>query len=209
MKKEKISEAVIRRLPRYYRFLKEIYATGHTKVSSRAISEKLGITASQVRQDFANFGEFGQQGYGYHVVYLLEQIQKILGLDQVHNVVVLGGGRIGQTIIGYPTFRTEGFHFLAVFDIEPEKVRGKVPVPVYHISELPAFCREHRVDIATISTPKEVAHEVAELAASCGIPALWNFAPTDVHLPGMTVESVHMSESLFMLSYKMQHQGEK
>ena len=205
MKKERISDAVIRRLPRYYRFLKENIALGNKKVSSNTISEKLGITASQVRQDFSNFGEFGQQGYGYDVYYLAEQIQNILGLDMCHNIVVIGGGKIGQAIINYPTFEREGFNFLAIFDKNPEEIHVKNNVEVLRIDELPYYCKFHKVDIAVISTPKSVAQEVAALAAECGIGAIWNFAPVDIKIPGVVVENMHMSESLFLLSYKMRH----
>lgn len=202
-KKKDISENVLKRLPKYYRVLKELEEEGITKISSRAISKTLGFTASQIRQDLSNFGEFGHQGYGYDVEYLKRQINKILGLDKIHRVIVVGGGRIGQALANYGGFKEEGFEVLAVFDIKTEGINVGEGIQVLNICELETFIEKNKPDICVIATQKEVAKKVALRVKECNIKAFWNFAPCDLDLgEGIAVENINMSESLFMLAYK-------
>lgn len=208
-KKDSISLAVIKRLPRYYHCLKELSAERIQKVSSNIISERLNITASQVRQDLSNFGGFGQQGYGYDVEYLKEQIAKILGLSKVYNAVIIGGGNIGQALAGYVGFKKEGFNILAVFDLYPERVKVPESIKVFNITELEEFTKENAVDIGIIATNAENAKDAGAAAVKCGIKAVWNFAPIELYLGGkVAVENINMSESLFMLAYKLKNLNE-
>ena len=203
-KKENISAAVVKRLPRYYHCLKELSTEGIQKVSSNIISGRLNITASQVRQDFSTFGEFGQQGYGYDVEYLKVQIAKILGLNKEYSAIVIGGGNIGRALCGYKGFKNEGFNILAVFDLYPEKVKAPANIEVLNIAKLNDFVKNNTVDIGIIATDVESAKEVGAIAVKCGIKAIWNFAPIDLYLgEDIAVENINMSESLFMLAYKL------
>ena len=205
MKKGKdISAAVIKRLPRYYHCLKELSTEGIQKVSSNVISGRLNITASQVRQDFSNFGEFGQQGYGYDVEYLKSQMAKILGLTREYSVIIIGGGNIGQALAGYKGFINEGFNILAVFDLYPVKVKVSESIKVLSIEQLGDFLKNTQIDICIIATNKENAKDAAACAVKCGVRAFWNFAPVDLYLgEDIAVENINMSESLFMLAYKI------
>ncbi len=202
-KREKISDAVIKRLPMYYHCLKWLESDGITRVSSNIISGMLNITASQVRQDFSNFGEFGQQGYGYDVAFLKNQIAAILGLDKRYNVIVIGAGRIGEALASYKGFKNEGFDFIAAFDVD---TRGRTKlggVPLYHYDKLEEFAKENKIDIAVIATPAESCKEVAALVKKLGIKSIWNFAPLFLYMgEDIAVENINMSESLFMLVYK-------
>ncbi len=205
-KREKISEAVIRRLPRYYHCLKELEKDGITRVSSTVISGMLNITASQVRQDFSNFGEFGQQGYGYDVDFLKTKISSLLGLDSAYNVIVVGGGNIGRALANYRGFLNEGFNVLAVFDNRQFDLELRDGIPLLSMEKLKKFIRENNVDICFIATNAESAKEVAALVIKSGIKAVWNFAPVDLYLgENVAVENINMSESLFMLSYKLKN----
>ena len=202
---EQISQAVIKRLPRYYRYLKDIEKRGEDRVSSFKMSEEMGLNASQIRRDLNCFGGFGQQGYGYSVEKLKKEIAHILGLDKRYNVIVVGAGRIGQALMGYESFEKEAFHMAAIFDNDSEKigmlVNGR---PVKHIKELSAYLDENKIDIAMLCTPKENAKQAAKLLTDCGIKAIWNFAPIDVEeQDGVAVENVHLSDSLYVLSYKL------
>lgn len=211
-KKDKISDAVVKRLPRYYHCLKDLERNGIARVSSNIISGTLNITASQVRQDFANFGEFGQQGYGYDVNYLKTQIAGLLGLDKSYRAVVIGGGNIGTALAHYQGFKDEGFLIDCVFDISPDKVAAG-SVTVRHIDEFENYVAENPTDIAIIATGVASAKEVAIRAVKAGITAIWNFAPIDLYFgENIAVENINMSESLFMLSYKfksIRSKGEK
>lgn len=202
-----VSEAVIKRLPRYYRYLKDLEAKGEVKVSSVDLASRMGLTASQVRQDFCNFGEFGQQGYGYDVKKLKTEISRILGLSKNYSVIIFGGGNIGSALAGYKGFSNEGFIVKAVFDKFPSKCKIDT-VPVYNTDELGKFLENEKVDIAVIATQTKDAPEVAELIISSGIKNIWNFAPIDLNLKkGVIVENMFMSDSLFVLSYKMSHKN--
>lgn len=205
MEKE-ISQAVIRRMPRYYRYLGELIDEGVERISSNDLSNRMNVTASQIRQDLNNFGGFGQQGYGYNVQYLYDEIGKILGLDSVHNIIIIGAGNLGQAIANYMKFERLGFIITALFDVNPEiigkKVRG---IEILPNSQLDEFCKNNRVDIAALTMPKANADFTAKHLVELGIHAIWNFAHVDLDLQDedVIVENVHLSESLMQLSYNI------
>lgn len=201
-----ISEAVIKRLPRYYRYLEHLEQEGVSKVSSGTLASLLGVTASQVRQDFCNFGGFGQHGYGYDVGYLKRKLAEILGLDRQYDMIIVGAGNIGRALAGYKNFAAEGFKVRALFDIEiKDPFVGDVPV--YKIDKLAEYVKEHGCDIAVIATQKNVASDVASQLVALGVKSLWNFAPIDLEVPkDVAVENIAMSESLYVLSYRMKNQ---
>ena len=204
-----ISKAVITRLPRYYRYLGDLLANGVERISSNDLSDMMKVTASQIRQDLNNFGGFGQQGYGYNVGYLYNEIGKILGLDQVHTMIIVGAGHLGQALANYVKFEKRGFKIIGIFDINPE-LRGKVVrgIGIQMLSELPGFLKAQKVDIATLTIPKSSAKEVANLLVENGVKAIWNFAHLDLNLvlpKDVIVENVHLSESLMKLSYNLIH----
>lgn len=201
-----ISEAVIKRLPRYYRYLEHLEQEGVSKVSSGMLASLLGVTASQVRQDFCNFGGFGQHGYGYDVGYLKRKLAEILGLDRQYDMIIVGAGNIGRALAGYKNFAAEGFKVRALFDIEV-KDPFVGDVPVYKIDKLAEYVKEHGCDIAVIATQKNVASDVASQLVALGVKSLWNFAPIDLEVPkDVVVENIAMSESLYVLSYRMKNQ---
>lgn len=202
MEKE-ISQAVIRRMPRYYRYLGELLDDGVERISSNELSHRMRVTASQIRQDLNNFGGFGQQGYGYNVKFLYDEIGKILGLDQQHNIVIVGAGNLGQALANYVNFEKRRFVITGLFDVNPalkgKEVRG---IEIRMLEELPEFVRSHKVDIAALTMPKEQADTVANFLVELGINAIWNFAHLDLELPEhVVVENVHLSDSLMQLSY--------
>ena len=204
MEKE-ISQAVIRRLPRYYRYLGDLLHAGVERISSNELSVKMHVTASQIRQDLNNFGGFGQQGYGYNVLYLYEEIGKILGLNQKHNVIVIGVGNLGHDIANYISFERLSFSMIGAFDVNPD-LKGKMlgSVEVQMIDELPEFLSSHHVDLAALTLPKESAEAVAQKLISLGVKAFWNFAHVDLDVPeGIVVQNVHLSDSLMQLSYNI------
>ena len=204
MSKE-ISQAVIRRLPRYYRYLGELLDEGVERISSNDLSHRMKVTASQIRQDLNNFGGFGQQGYGYNVEYLYTEIGKILGLDTIHPMIILGAGNLGQALANYGDFEKRGFRLVGIFDVNPVlegiSVRG---IEIQMISRLPEFMKENQVEIAILTLPKNKAKEMAKILIENGIKAIWNFAHTDLDAPeDVIVENVHLSESLMALSYNL------
>ena len=205
MEKE-ISQAVVRRMPRYYRFLGELLEKGVERVSSNELSKLMKVTASQIRQDLNNFGGFGQQGYGYNVRFLHEEIGKILGLDQTHNIIIIGAGNLGQAIANYGRFERLGFRTIALFDINPavigKEIRG---IRVYALDALEVFCQTHQVDIAALTMPKQTADNTAQRLVEQGIRAIWNFAHVDLDVDdeSVVVENVHLSDSLMQLSYNI------
>lgn len=202
-KRDKISDAVIKRLPMYYHCLKGLESDGISKVSSNIISGMLNITASQVRQDFSNFGEFGQQGYGYDVSFLKNQIAAILGLDRRYNVIIIGAGNIGQALVRYKGFINEGFDICAMFDADTKGKNMLGKIPLYDYSMLEDYVKNNTVDIAVIATPAESAREIAANVKKLGIKSIWNFAPVFLYMgEDIAVENINMSESLFMLVYK-------
>ena len=205
MEAKQISKAVIKRLPRYYRYLGELLEDNVERISSNDLSKKMRVTASQIRQDLNNFGGFGQQGYGYNVKYLYTEIGKILGLDTVHPMVIVGAGNLGQALANYVEFEKRGFKLVGIFDVNPElkgqSIRG---VAIRHINELEEFAKHTKIDIAAITVPKSAAVEVADKLVRFGVKAFWNFAHIDLKLPeGVVVESVHLSESLMRISYSL------
>ncbi len=205
MSKDGISRAVVKRLPRYYRYLGEILESGVERISSNELSQKMNVTASQIRQDLNNFGGFGQQGYGYNVEHLYVEIGKILGVDKKHNMIIIGSGNLGQAIANYTNFEKRGFVVTGLFDKNPELHGQRVrEIEVQPMENLEKFIIEHNIDIAALTIPKQEAVKVAEELVNCGIKAIWNFAHTDLNLPkDIVVENVHLSESLMRLSYNL------
>ena len=198
-----ISQAVIGRLPRYYRYLGDLKDNGIERISSQDLSKLMKVTASQIRQDFNNFGGFGQQGYGYNVEYLYNEIAKILGLNEKHNLIIVGAGNLGQAIANYMNFERRGFIVKGIFDINPQ-LHGKVlrGVPVQPVEQIEEFVKENDIDIAVLTMPKDGAVKTAEVLVKCNIKAIWNFAHVDLNVPdSIVVENVHLSDSLMKLSY--------
>ncbi len=206
MEEKEISQAVIRRMPRYYRYLGELIDDGVERISSNELSRRMNVTASQIRQDLNNFGGFGQQGYGYNVKYLYEEIGKILGLNKQHNIIVIGAGNLGQALANYVKFEKLGFKITALFDVNPAMdgnlVRG---IRVYMLDELEEYCKNNQVDIAALTMPKSKADAIANRLVDLGIHAIWNFAHVDLDLidKDVVVENVHLSDSLMQLSYNI------
>ena len=206
MQEKEISQAVIRRMPRYYRYLGELLEDGVERISSNDLSKRMNVTASQIRQDLNNFGGFGQQGYGYNVKFLYEEIGKILGLNQKHNIIVIGAGNLGQALANYVKFEKLGFVITAHFDVNPAlegvTVRG---IKIHMLDELEDYCKDHVVDIAALTMPKEKADAIANRLVNLGIQAIWNFAHVDLDLidKDVVVENVHLSDSLMQLSYNI------
>ena len=205
MKEKQISKAVIKRLPRYRRYLRELQKKGIEKISSKDLSNLIGYTASQIRQDLNNFGGFGQQGYGYSVNYLYEEIGKILGLDKKHNMIIIGGGNLGQALANYVDFEKRGFYIKGIFDVNPIlkglSVRG---IQIHMLEDLESFIKDEDIQIAALTLPKSKAEEMTKLLVQYGIKAIWNFAHIDLDVPSdVLVENVHLSESLMQLSYNI------
>ena len=198
-----ISSAVIKRLPRYYRYLGELMEGGIHRISSNELSTKMKVTASQIRQDLNNFGGFGQQGYGYNVQSLYDEIGKILGIDRTHNMIIVGAGNLGRAIINSKDFEKRGFIIKGVFDNDM-RLEGKMISGVFvrMIDNMTEFIKENNIEIVALTIPKQCAKEVGKIVADAGVKAIWNFAHTDLNLPDdVIVENVHLSESLMRLSY--------
>ncbi len=206
-----VSDAVIRRLPGYYRHLRELEAAGVTSISSQELGERMHLTPSQIRQDINCFGGFGRQGYGYKVPELTGHIGEILGLDRAHRLIILGAGNIGCAVAQYPTFSREGFRTIALFDTSENKVgRTLGDIPVKHMDTLEDFIAANHVDIAVLSVPKRNAQDTLDRLYRSGVRAVWNFAPTDLEHPeDMLVTNVHLSDSLQTLSYRMAHKDDE
>lgn len=177
---------------------------GILKVSSSFLARSMNLTASQVRQDFCNFGEFGQQGYGYDVIRLKNEILKILGLTKRYSVIILGAGNIGRALAGYGGFLRDGFEVKAVFD-EKSDIELENGLPLLSMDSLQEYVKQEKPDIAVIAVPGQSAYEVAKKAVDFGIKSLWNFAPIDLKFDGVCVENIFMSDSLYVLAYKMNH----
>ena len=209
VEEKKISSAVIRRLPRYYRYLGELIEQGVERISSNELSARMKVTASQIRQDLNNFGGFGQQGYGYNVKNLYHEIGKILGIDTKHSMIIIGAGNLGQAIANYSDFEKRGFVVKGIFDVREELKGVKIrDIEVHMMDELESFVRKNRIEIAALTIPKDNASNVGERLASAGIKAIWNFALIDLNLSSdIIVENVHLSESLMRLSYNMVNNG--
>jgi redox-sensing transcriptional repressor len=216
MEEKEISRAVVKRLPRYYRYLGDLLAEGVERISSNELSERMQVTASQIRQDLNNFGGFGQQGYGYNVKFLYSEIGKILGLDKTYHMIIIGAGNLGQALANYVKFEKRGFKVVGIFDVNSELIGQTVRgIQIRHADEVAEFMQTTRVDIATLTLPRKPAEEMAEILVENGIKAIWNFAHLDLHVPGdIIVENVHLSESLMRLSYNInryarEHQTEE
>lgn len=207
----KISKAVVSRLPRYYRYLDELKAQNIERISSKELSQMMNVTASQIRQDLNNFGGFGQQGYGYNVQYLYDEIGKLLGLNVPHKMVIVGAGNLGQAIANYGNFRNRGFEITALFDKNPDLIGKKTQnAEILDISTLYDYVKENNVEIVALTLPKGPAKEVAEKLVECGVKAFWNFAHTDLGFGGdILVENVHMSESLMKLTYRISEKNKQ
>ena len=205
-----VSDAVIRRLPGYYRHLRELEAAGVTSISSQELGDRMNLTPSQIRQDINCFGGFGRQGNGYRVSELKDHIGEILGLDREHRLIILGAGNIGCAVAQYPTFSREGFRTIALFDtLETKLGRCLGEIPVLHMDRLEEFVSENVVDIAVLALPKRNAQEALTRLYQVGVRAIWNFAPTDLNHPeDMLVVNVHLSDSLQQLSYRMAHRND-
>lgn len=205
MDEKEISQAVIGRLPRYFRYLGELKDSGVERISSQDLSRIMHVTASQIRQDFNNFGGFGQQGYGYKVEFLYNEIAKILGLNQKHHLVLIGAGNLGQAIANYMNFERRGFLITGIFDVNKDIIGRQIKdMTVRPMSELEQFIKDNDIDIGVMTIPKEAAKEVADRLVGCGIHAIWNFAHIDLDVPdNVLVENVHLSESLMKLSYNL------
>ncbi len=205
MAEKEISQAVIGRLPRYFRYLGELRDEGVERISSQELSDIMHVTASQIRQDFNNFGGFGQQGYGYNVEYLCEEIGKILGLGREHTLIIIGAGHLGQALSGYNNFFNRGFIFKGAFDLNPELHGKKIRnIEIRPIEEMESFVRDNKIEIAVLTIPKDQAVKMAQKLVNCGIKAIWNFAHVDLEVPeNVQVENVHLSDSLMKLSYSI------
>lgn len=204
MKRNHVSSAVIRRLPRYYRHLDDLRQLGVERVSSSALGHALGLTASQIRQDLSCFGEFGQQGYGYNVETLREEVAQILGMDQGHTAVIIGAGNLGRALIENFRFSLHGFRLLAAFDVLPDVVGSKIAViPILHIDQLEEFAARNPVNVGVLTVPKDVAVETAERLVRLGVRGIWNFTNMELSIsdPSIVVENVHFGDSLLALSY--------
>lgn len=210
MQDSRISDAVVRRLPKYYRYLSELEAAGIERVSSSRMSTDMNLNASQIRRDLNCFGGFGQQGYGYQVSRLKQEIMKILGIGSSYKAVIVGAGNIGQALLKYRHFDEEGYHIVAVFDAEPTLIGRDVgSLTVHPMSDLADFMRQNVVDIGIIAVPKNYAQQLADDLVSMGVRGIWNFAPVDVEArKGISVENVHLSDSLYILSYHMRDNDE-
>lgn len=210
MASKNISMAVIRRLPKYYRYLADLLDRDIHRISSKELSEIIGFTASQIRQDLNNFGGFGQQGYGYNVEALHYEIGKILGLNKKYKAVLVGAGNLGQALINYAGFKNAGFDICAVFDANPKMIGLKLrDYEILDSDTLQNYVSENSVDIAILCIPKNGAQDVADSLVEAGIKGIWNFAPIDLQVPdNVIVESVNLTESLFTLSYLMKEKEE-
>ena len=206
MKKENVSDAVIRRLPRYYRQLTELCARGVVRISSHSLGQEMNITASQIRQDLSCFGEFGQQGYGYNVDELRGEIGRILGVDRSHRIIVVGVGNLGRALIQNFRFNDAGFLLEAAFDVSPALVGTEIAgVPVLDATELERFIPDHKPDVAVLTVPRAAAQQMADRLIGLGVRGFWNFTNVELasQADNVRFEDVHFADSLLTLSYRI------
>lgn len=207
MVEKKISVAVIKRLPSYYRYLGELLENDVVRISSKELSKKMDVTASQIRQDLNNFGGFGQQGYGYNVEYLYREIGKLLGLENTHKIIIVGAGNLGQALANYTDFEKKGFIIKGIFDVNPRLVGMTVRgIEIKDIGEMESLVKNNNIDIAVLTVPKQKAIKIGNDLVNWGIKGIWNFAPIDLKLKpdsNVIVENVHLSDSLMTLSYNI------
>lgn len=196
---------VIKRLPRYYRYLGELIKQGVNRISSAALSEKMGVTASQIRQDFNCFGGFGQQGYGYNVPNLYAEIGEILGLSHGYSLIIIGAGNMGRALVNNASLEKRGFHVIGIFDNDEKKIGTEIKgITVCDINQLEDFCSKNQVDIAALSLPKSEVKNTANKLIQIGIKGLWNFSYTEISVPDdVAIENVHLTDSLMTLSYRI------
>lgn len=206
MEKGVVSSSVVKRLPRYYRFLDELNNQGVDKISSRELSEKMSVTASQIRQDLNCFGDFGQQGYGYNIPMLVREIGEILGVNKGFKTVIIGAGNLGKAIANHMDFEAKGCELIGIFDVNKNIIGTKTGnLTVQDESELEEFCRENKPKIAVLCIPREVAKSVAEKLVNLGVTAFWNYSHYDLQMDfdKIIVENVHLGDSLLTLSYRV------
>ena len=209
--KTQVSSAVIKRLPRYHRYLGDLLREGTLRISSAELSRLMNVTASQIRQDLNCFGGFGQQGYGYNVKYLYGKISELLGVKEGYSAVIVGAGNLGKALAATHMFERRGVKRLAMFDIDPALVGTDVcGTPVYHVDELFDYCRRENVTIGILSVPKEAAHDVSMTMIKAGIKGIWNFASTELEIDcdSVVIENVHMGDSLMRLCYEVKTRDE-
>ncbi len=201
----RIPDAVIKRLPRYYRYLEDLVNMGISRISSKDLSTRMGITSSQVRQDFFCFGGFGLQGYGYDVEFLHSEIKNILGLNNTYNLIIIGAGHLGQALANHTNFEKRGFRLVGLFDVSPSVIGEKVrDVEILPLDSLASFVENTQVDIAAITVPGAYAREISDILTGLGIKGLWNFAPVELKVPqDVSVENIQLSDSLMVLGYKL------
>lgn len=199
-----ISMSVVRRLPRYYRFLYDLKENGVTRISSRELAQRMGLTASQIRQDLNCFGEFGQQGYGYLVEQLYQELYQIMGMDKLSKTVILGAGNLGHALINHMRFENKGLDLVGIFDDSPALIGKTIhELNVQSTEQLESFCESHHPSVAILCIPKEAAPALVERLVACGVRAFWNFSHYDItyDFPDAIVENVHLGDSLMTLSY--------
>ena len=202
---KRVSEAVIRRIPRYYRHLVMLESQGVERISSERLAKQMNLNAPQVRQDFNCFGGFGQQGYGYNVSTLISEIKKIMAIDRKHSIIIVGAGNIGHALTNFPGFNESGFEVKALFDINKELIGSSVNGrPVLDIKDMDEYIRQNSIDIGVIAARRTAAQEIADRMCAAGIRGIWNFVPVDL-TTSVPIENVHLSESLSTLSYKIEH----
>ncbi len=213
MKKQKVSSAVIRRLPRYYRHLNDLFLSGAVRISSNALGKSMNLTASQIRQDLSCFGEFGQQGYGYNIEKLRGEISDILGMNRGHNAIIFGAGNLGRALIENFHFEKSGFTLTAAFDVDSAIVGTEVGgVKVYHIDTLEEYLTIHPVSVGVLTVPGRVAGVLADQLVTYGVKGIWNFTNIELRLEkpeGVVVEDVHFADSLLTLSYMISEESDR
>jgi len=204
---KKVSDAVIKRLPRYFRYLTDLNENNVLRISSKALSEKMGFTASQIRQDFSCFGEFGQQGYGYNVEFLYCELKKILGANKSFGIVIIGAGNLGHAISNHGNFEKRGYFLKGIFDVNKELIGSKINgIEIMAMDALQEFLKNNHVDIAVLTVPKSVTEVVANDIVNMGIRGIWNFSSMELNVPDdVIVENVHLSDSLMVLGYKIKN----
>ena len=201
-----VPSAVIKRLPRYHRYLGDLLEAGRLRISSSELSKIMNVTASQIRQDLNCFGGFGQQGYGYNIKYLFSKISELLGVAEGYDCVIVGAGNLGRALASTRMFGRRGINRIALFDVNPEIVGTEIyGIPVYHIDELYDFCKHKRVSIGVLTVPKSAAYDVARTLAAAGVKGIWNFANMELKLDddSVIVENIHLGDSLMTLCYKV------
>ena len=204
--KNPVSTAVIKRLPRYHRYLGELLREGTLRISSAELSRLMNVTASQIRQDLNCFGGFGQQGYGYNVKYLYGKISELLGVEEGFSAVIVGAGNLGKALAATHMFERRGVKRVAMFDIDPKVVGTQIcGIPVYHTDGLYEFCKKERVSIGVLTVPKEAAYKVSMTMVDAGVRGLWNFANMELKIdnPSVIVENIHLGDSLMKLCYEL------